>query len=87
MENKNRKPMFSTIVGVGVLDDPKIILSEYGAVIDRQINLIGKHYEYLNIDNYVIMPNHIHISISVYTSGMSRVRLCPDPFVLRTFPL
>ena len=29
-------------------------------------------YDYIEIDNYVIMPNHIHILISVYTDGMSR---------------
>lgn len=70
--SKDRKPIFSRVVGDGVLDIPKIILSEYGAVIDSQINLIDNHYEYLNIDNYVVMPNHIHILISVYNNGMSR---------------
>ena len=82
--SKDRKPIFSRVVGDGVLDIPKIILSEYGAVIDSQINLIDNHYEYLNIDNYVVMPNHIHILISVYNNGMSRT-LSPTNDIIPTY--
>ncbi|MDO4747555.1 MAG: hypothetical protein Q4A12_00100 [Eubacteriales bacterium] len=74
--SKDRKPVFSRVVGDGVLDIPKIMLSEYGAIIDKHLNATSNHYDYLSIDNYVIMPNHIHILISVYNNGMSRT---PSP--------
>ncbi len=68
--------MFSTVVGDGVLDVPCVTLSEYGAIIDKHLNRIGNYYEHLTIDNYVVMPNHIHILISVYKCGTSRT---PSP--------
>ena len=55
---------------------PQIILSEYGIIIDKQIIEMNNHYDNLEINNYVIMPNHIHILISVYNNGMSRT---PSP--------
>ena len=86
--SKNRKPIFSRIVGDGDLDVPKVYLYRYGEIIKKNPDYMNEIYDYIEIDNYVIMPNHIHILISVFDSGTSRsVRLCPDPFVLRTFPL
>ena len=38
-------------------------LSETGLTIDDEINRIGKIYETVKIDKYVIMPNHIHMII------------------------
>ena len=43
--SKDRKPMFSRVVGDGVLDIPKILLSEYGEIIDKHLNLIGNHID------------------------------------------
>ncbi|MGN0602093.1 MAG: transposase [Oscillospiraceae bacterium] len=43
---------------------PKSILTEYGLIIDNEINNIQNHYDNcVFVDNYVIMPNHIHIVI------------------------
>ena len=69
--SKGRKPIFSTIVGDGFPDVPRVVLTEYGKVINKQINLMGEYYKNIKIDNYVIMPNHIHILISVYINGSS----------------
>ncbi len=73
---KGRKPILSRIVGDGVLDIPKTVLSKYGKAVDKRIRLIDMHYDNIKIDNYVIMPNHIHILISVYNNGTSRM---PSP--------
>lgn len=40
-------------------------LSEIGIIIDTEINKIGKIYETVTIDEYVIMPNHIHMIITL----------------------
>lgn len=68
---KDRKPMLSRIAGDGVLDIPKTILSRDGKAVDERIRLMNIHYDNIKIDNYVIMPNHIHILISVCNNGMS----------------
>ena len=74
--SKCKKPVLSKIVGDGVLDVPKIVLSEHGKVISKYLEQIGNHYDYLNIDKYVVMPNHIHILLSVSNCGTSRT---PSP--------
>ena len=38
-------------------------LSRIGDIIDKEINKIPTIYENVEIDKYVIMPNHIHIII------------------------
>ncbi len=64
--SKDKKPIFSRIVGDGFLDVPKVVLTEYGTIINRQISIMEEYYKNIKINNYVIMPNHIHILISVY---------------------
>lgn len=70
--SKDKKPIFSRIVGVGDLDDLRVCLYRYGEIINNNIEYMNEIYDYIEIDNYVIMPNHIHILISVYSGGMSR---------------
>ena len=40
-------------------------LSETGMLIDKEIKKIESIYDCVRIDNYVIMPNHIHMIISL----------------------
>ena len=69
--SKNKRKIFSTIVGDGVLDVPVVALSEYGQLIETQINNMATYYKNIKIDNYVIMPNHIHILLNIESIGMS----------------
>lgn len=68
---KDRKPILSKIVGTGVPDCPKIILLPHGQIADRYINQLNNFYDYISIDKYVIMPDHIHLLISIF-DGQSR---------------
>ncbi len=40
-------------------------LSRYGQIVDNAINSIHKIYPSVKIDKYVIMPNHIHMLMSL----------------------
>lgn len=72
---QDRKRLLCDIsVGFGIYDEPKIILSEYGNVADRYIRKLSDEYDKITIDHYVIMPNHIHMLISIHKSdGASQV--------------
>ncbi len=70
--SKDKKPIFSRVVGDGDLDVPKIILYRYGEIINNNITYMNKIYNHINIDNYVIMPNHVHVLLSVNETGTSR---------------
>ena len=65
--------MLSHIVGVDVLGDPKSVeLLPYGIVADKYIKQMDEFYENITVDQYVIMPNHVHILLFVHEDGSPR---------------
>ena len=40
-------------------------LTDYGIIVDNAIKAIESHYDTVIVDSYVIMPNHIHLMISI----------------------
>ena len=79
---KDRKHLLGKIVGCGDFDAPKMMLSGYGQIINKHINLINEKYSHISVDKYVIMPNHIHLIINVkdYKNGASGT---PSPTILQ----
>ena len=74
---KDRECILSEVVGGGVLDAPQMQLTKYGIIVDNQIKEINDTYTNLNIDKYVIMPNHVHLIVVVcHENGTSRT---PSP--------
>ena len=67
-----RRKILSKIVGVGVPDDPCFELTVYGTIVEKYIKQLDNHYENISIEQYVIMPNHIHMILFVRESGSSR---------------
>ena len=47
-------------------------LSDIGIVVDEEIRNLTSRYKYIEIQKYVIMPNHIHIMLFVSEDGASR---------------
>lgn len=44
---------------------PQIKLTNIGIISEKEINRISKIYENVIIDEYIIMPNHIHIIVEI----------------------
>ena len=63
----NRKPILSEIVGQAAPCLPHIKLTEIGKITEQYIKNIENIYEYVKVDKYVIMPDHIHLLISINT--------------------
>ena len=59
---KNRKKILSTIVGEG---SPLPNLLRCGEIVEELIKTIPDKYREITVDYYVIMPNHIHLLLSV----------------------
>ena len=75
---KDRKPILSNIdVGTGVLDCPKIQLSNYGEIADKYINQLNDFYNNISVDKYVVMPDHIHLIVRIH-NGQSRTPVPTD---------
>jgi putative transposase len=51
---KNRSCLF------GVVDNDRVILNQYGEIIQISGLALPEHYHNVELDVFVIMPNHIH---------------------------
>ncbi len=72
---KDKNPILSKIVGDDAHIVPKkIILKPYGEIVEKHINRINDVYDNISVENYIIMPNHIHILIFIdeFQSGTMR---------------
>ena len=72
---QGRRNILSSIVGEG---SPLPQLSSYGIIADKWIKKIPEIFNDVYIDNYVIMPNHIHLLLSIINDG----RGDPSPTVI-----
>ena len=75
---KDRRCFLSRIVGtgvpdgpnpVGVPDGPKIELTKQGLIAEKYIKQLNDFYDNISVEDYVIMPNHIHIMLWIKGVG------------------
>ena len=78
---KNRAPLLSQIVGRGDLPPPQGALTDIGKIVAEIIENTEKVYANITVDNYVIMPNHVHVLIRI-SEGNGGVR-APRPTVMQ----
>ena len=68
----------------GVLDCPRVELTRYGKIADKYIKQLNEFYNHLSVENYVIMPNHIHLlvwvkeNLNTIDNGQSRTPVPTD---------
>ena len=60
----NRRRIFSDIVVGAIHESPEIRLKPYGKIAENVIKSLAKRFD-IKIDKYVIMPDHIHLLITV----------------------
>src|SRR2546426_8450329 len=63
----DRKHFFGKIV------DRKMVLNGFGKIAEQQWNKLPEHFTNIELDEFQIMPNHIHLII-VITGLPSRIR-------------
>ena len=65
---KDRKPILST-VGTpvpGCPQMPQVELLRHGEIADKIIRQLNDFYEHISLDKYAIMPDHIHLLITIH---------------------
>ena len=77
--------LFSRIVGDGVLDVPQIELSIYGQMIQDTLQEMDRLYQNLRIDKYVIMPNHVHLLVTLLPAEGTSGRPSPTNAAIPSF--
>lgn len=54
----------------GSISNGEMILNEYGKIADEKLNELPKRYVYAEIDEYTIMPNHVHVILIIDRSNV-----------------
>ena len=65
---KNVKYIDKAISPADKFDAVDIVLSEAGKVVDEEIKNISKIYKCVEIKKYCIMPDHLHLIISLHNT-------------------
>ena len=73
----NKQMLFWENVGASIARPEKPQLSFYGNVVQEAILNIPKIYPTISVDNYVVMPNHIHLLLQIHTDDRGRAMLAP----------
>jgi hypothetical protein len=63
---QNRKCLFGRIA------DGAMQLNDLGSVVDACWRSLPQHYSHVDLDSFVVMPNHIHGIISIAVASGSR---------------
>jgi len=69
---KNKQKILWANVGASIARPQTVQLSEYGRIVDSAIREIPNHYNAIQLDNYTVMPNHIHLLLQIVTDGDGR---------------
>ena len=77
----NRKPFLSRIVGA-IHESPRPELTACGRIVERVIQNIPAHL-HITVDEFVIMPNHVHL-IAVVTEEDVRRAIRESPLRSRS---
>ena len=73
MCTEDRRQILSCIVGGDVPGAPKNVkLLPHGIIADKYLKRMNEFYDNITIDQYVIMPNHIHVLLFVHDDGSPR---------------
>lgn len=64
---KNRIRYLWNNVGAPIGRPQNELLSRYGMIVDTAINKITEKYSAVSVDNYSIMPDHIHLLVQIHS--------------------
>lgn len=66
---KDKKHLFGKVVGAAYMPPVHVCLNETGKIAERNLLAIEAHDPQAHIEKYVVMPNHLHMILSVGCSG------------------
>lgn len=72
----NREDLFGRIINA------KMQLNEYGLIVDEIWNCLPEKYP-INIDEYIIMPNHFHGIVNIVEKNVGAIHESPQPELLQ----
>lgn len=74
---KDRKSLLWEDVGASIARPAAVRLSPCGHIVDQAIRQIPAHYPAVLLENYTVMPNHIHLLLRIDTDPDGRALDAP----------
>lgn len=65
--------IFSKILPGDIVTPPAVVLTHYGRIVEKYIIAIHETYPDVTVDKYVIMPNHIHMILSLRGDTLEKI--------------
>ena len=62
---KDKRHLFGKVVGAAYMPPVQVCLNETGKIAECNLLAIEKHTPQAKIEKYVIMPNHLHMILSI----------------------
>jgi len=56
----DRRALFGQVV------DQEMALNAYGKVAGQYLQTIPEHFAFVKVDQYIVMPNHVHVIIVIF---------------------
>ena len=66
---KDKRCILGRVVGRGDLTPPGILLTPTGKTVLRYTRTIADAYQNITLDRFVIMPNHVHLLLTIHAAG------------------
>ena len=75
---KQKKPLFWNNVGATCgRPENEYQLSDCGIIVKNEIALLSSVYESVRVDKYIVMPDHIHMLVSIVPDEFGRPQVAP----------
>lgn len=74
---KDRANLFWENVGASIARPQDVVLTAFGKTTEEAIQNVSLCYPSVMVDNYVIMPNHIHLLLRIITKIDGRPMAAP----------
>ena len=71
---KNKESILCKIVGDGLCAVPKTELTDIGMAVEKSIDYINS-YPDITVDKFIVMPNHVHMIISIYNEEKGKAEI------------
>ena len=80
---RNKVQLFCRIYGFDADGLPLRTMTPAGQIVERYILGIPAHYPMVTLDHYAVMPNHIHLLVSIETADDAQRPSRPNELVPR----
>ena len=66
---RERRCILSTIETDETSGSARVVLSSIGRKVEQTLLRMNEHYRHIRLEHFIVMPNHVHLLISIQWDG------------------